>query len=895
MATSKQGKSRKKSSAKAPARKAATVKKATPNKPLKTKYTDGLEKARKLFEQKKYEEALEASNQFFTDDILKSDPQAYYFAGRLSAFAAASLNRIDTAIEFANKVLAQESNLLDFHYLLTYCRYKTGQWEMVRKHADSYFKLVEKQKKSKKPVLFYDTLVNQVDVFNYLALSCKELNDFDDAETAFKNAIICNDEFTPSYLHYAQMLHGLKRDQEACAVLQSGVDAVGQNPDFEMLLKAYAPRPSISVCMIVKNEEKYLDNCLKSLKGFADEIIIVDTGSTDSTVEIAESHGARVYYHEWENDFSKARNYSLSYATGEWIFIIDADEELVREDIPLLKEAAEQTANNVISVNVYNLGSDKRMESASFLPSIRMFRRKIGACYFGIVHNQLFFNTEREVVLRIGVRIKHYGYGLDPESMKRKHDRSRALLLQQIEENPDNAFAHFNLAQLYRGESNTPSPENCHQVIGHAQKVLSLTDPSNKKERGIHLMALHQMTTAYQFLGEFDKAIEYSLQALKYKPNYLDPLLSLGNNYGLKNDLKNSRKWYKKYLEVLDSYDETDETDQIIFLYLKNRHSAYYGLAVISETENKIDESIKWFRKTLKFSPDYLDSHFRLGRLLYNVGRMNEALEELHKEIARKPSNWAAYYISGEIQAHQKNFKKAQEYFETGLQYAPGDPNLLYSLAKVLRDNNKSEQALEYLDKLADTNTKLYEFYRLMGDIQFEQGNFAEAASAYTNYAIRFPENCEVWNNLGNAHFKLEEFEQARDCYQKAIEIDRSFSLAFRNLAVTQVNLQENEKALEILEEYIPLADDDFDLLRLAADLARNIQNYSKAIKYYEKCLQFQPESVELITALSDCYRDSGNIESARMGYKQALNINPDFKAAKTRLDTIDALSSFKK
>ena len=297
----------------------------------------------------------------------------------------------------------------------------------------------------------------------------------------------------------------------------------------------------------------------------------------------------------------------------------------------------------------------------------------------------------------------------------------------------------------------------------------------------------------------------------------------------------------------------------------------------------------------MEISPDYLDSHFRLGRLLYNTGRLDEALEELQKETEKKPSNWAAYYVSGEIYAHQKNFNMAQESYETGLKYAPNDPNLLYSLAKVLRDNGKSAQALDYLNQLMSTKTKLYEFYRLMGDIHFEQGNFSEASSAYTNYAIRFPENCEVWNNLGNAHYKLMEYEQARDCYQKAIEIDNTFSLAYRNLALTHVNMNEPDKALDILEEYMPLAGDDFDLLRLSADLARSAREYDKAVRYYEKCLQFQPESVELITALSDCYRDNGNIESAKMGYQRALQIDPDFEAAKTRLDTINALTAYKK
>ena len=73
----------------------------------------------------------------------------------------------------------------------------------------------------------------------------------------------------------------------------------------------------LSLCMIVRNEERHIKRCLESVKGLVDEIIIVDTGSTDNTVSIAKRLGANVYLHEWENDFSKARNESLKYANGD--------------------------------------------------------------------------------------------------------------------------------------------------------------------------------------------------------------------------------------------------------------------------------------------------------------------------------------------------------------------------------------------------------------------------------------------------------------------------------------------------------------------------------------------------------------------------------------------------
>lgn len=89
---------------------------------------------------------------------------------------------------------------------------------------------------------------------------------------------------------------------------------------------------SLSLCMIVKNEENTLSRCLESVKDIVDEIILVDTGSTDSTVEIAESYGAKIFFYKWDNSFANARNYSLSKASKDWILIMDADDELVKED-----------------------------------------------------------------------------------------------------------------------------------------------------------------------------------------------------------------------------------------------------------------------------------------------------------------------------------------------------------------------------------------------------------------------------------------------------------------------------------------------------------------------------------------------------------------------------------
>ena len=90
---------------------------------------------------------------------------------------------------------------------------------------------------------------------------------------------------------------------------------------------------SISLCMIVKDEQDVLKRCLESVKNIVDEIIIVDTGSTDNTIEIAKEYTHKIYHLKWENDFAKARNYSLSKATKDYILWLDADDYLDNESI----------------------------------------------------------------------------------------------------------------------------------------------------------------------------------------------------------------------------------------------------------------------------------------------------------------------------------------------------------------------------------------------------------------------------------------------------------------------------------------------------------------------------------------------------------------------------------
>ncbi len=181
-------------------------------------------------------------------------------------------------------------------------------------------------------------------------------------------------------------------------------------------------RPLLSACMIVRNEEANLRRCLASLSGLVDEIALVDTGSTDGTLEIAREAGARVIRDEWRNDFSFHRNQSIELATGKWCLIIDADEEVVETVIGAARWHLEHDVlPPLLMVRVLLQYPDgKQLEM--LVP--RLMQKDAGIRYMHAVHEQL--DVEDCPARLSSVRIRHHGYLSGPE-LARKEKRNLAL------------------------------------------------------------------------------------------------------------------------------------------------------------------------------------------------------------------------------------------------------------------------------------------------------------------------------------------------------------------------------------------------------------------------------------------------------------------------------------
>ncbi len=213
--------------------------------------------------------------------------------------------------------------------------------------------------------------------------------------------------------------------------------------------------PRLSVCLIVKNEERFLGKCLESVKSAAYQIVVVDTGSTDRTVEIAQEFGAEIYHFTWNDNFSDARNAALEHATGDWILMVDADEELSAESIPLLQQ--ELLNPQAIAYRVAITDKNREEEGGTFVP--RLYRNAPGLFYIGRVHEQIFAAIEvrrREWGLEnklSPVSLIHYGYTEVLVKERNKVERNLRLLEKAVEELPEepNLLMNYGLELVRSG------------------------------------------------------------------------------------------------------------------------------------------------------------------------------------------------------------------------------------------------------------------------------------------------------------------------------------------------------------------------------------------------------------------------------------------------------------
>jgi tetratricopeptide (TPR) repeat protein len=256
----------------------------------------------------------------------------------------------------------------------------------------------------------------------------------------------------PQLPELARNLAQLERRKRAGVRTLPGVAAAVRPLSTRAKKVAAAARPAtgmtLTLAMIVKDEEEHLGRCLEAAAPWVDQLVVVDTGSADRTVEIARAHGAEVLHHEWTGDFAAARNVSFDAATCDWVMYLDADEVLVDGEGPRLRELLGHVWREAFFLVETNYTGSLEDGTAVTHNALRLFRNRPAYRFTGRMHEQIAQHLPSYLPERVGlspVRIDHYGYLGVVRDTKDKGRRNIELLERQEAEQGPSAFLHYNL------------------------------------------------------------------------------------------------------------------------------------------------------------------------------------------------------------------------------------------------------------------------------------------------------------------------------------------------------------------------------------------------------------------------------------------------------------------
>ncbi|MGX9132923.1 glycosyltransferase [Rummeliibacillus sp. JY-2-4R] len=293
---------------------------------------------------------------------------------------------------------------------------------------------------------------------------------------------------------------------------------------------------TISLCMIVKNEEDTLARCLDSSKDIVDEINIVDTGSTDKTKEIASLYTDRIFDFKWVEDFAKARNFSFDQATMDYILWLDADDEILEKDRKLLMELKNSLSTDVDSVMMdYHLGADEFGNVTSKLKRNRLLKRSCSFKWIGAVHEYI------EVwgnVISSDIAITHKSI---------HHDTNRNILIYE--------------KKLARQEEFTPrdlfyfaNELMDHQMIGSAINYYEKFLETNKGWIEDNISSCGRLADCYHNIGNTEKEVDSILRSFRYDKPRPEMCCRLGFFFMNKEEFQPAIYWFKAAIE----YDQED-------------------------------------------------------------------------------------------------------------------------------------------------------------------------------------------------------------------------------------------------------------------------------------------------------------------------------------------------
>jgi glycosyltransferase involved in cell wall biosynthesis len=460
----------------------------------------------------------------------------------------------------------------------------------------------------------------------------------------------------------------------------------------------------LSFVMMVKNEAKHIEEVLKSIipirQEIESEIIVVDTGSTDETVEIAKKYTEKVYFHQWNDDFASMRNKSIDYARGEWIFILDGDEVISNsEGLIAFFQSGKDKQYNSLYVNLKNI-VQKEENKFNVAVLARLFRNITDFKYVGTIHEQ---PLKQGPSFLLDLTLIHYGYlSTDEELMERKFNRNSSLLKKELEKDPDNIYY---LHQLF----NTYAMYKKHDIALDYSKRAYEVAKKKKIKLSKAMYIYSDLATALLNNNRIYDVEKVCKEAIKVKDGFMDFYFYLSKvqmNMGKYYDAIIN---YEKYLLLAkEHHGSPDRVDTTVTHYtLGAVETAYSDLCVLYAREKEYGK-VKLYASKIKKSPN-------IKNITPTIINSYLELEE-YKELGNFASETLLQYSDDVINSFYKqleiilfNMKDKQKIVET---FATGNSqyNVLNKIRLEIEKENmeSNEWILSSINKMDFSNLPNY-------------------------------------------------------------------------------------------------------------------------------------------------------------------------------------------
>ncbi len=397
---------------------------------------------------------------------------------------------------------------------------------------------------------------------------------------------------------------------------------------------------NISLCMIVKDEARCLGACIDSVKELVDEIVIVDTGSSDGTVDIARTHGARIFDFRWCDDFSEARNFSIRNASSEWVMALDADEVISRRDhaaITALADDEDYDGFRFLARNyTYEITDLWRPNEGDYAegrdypgydetPIVRFFRNRKDIRYHGNIHEIVGYQDGRPLKQKdVRIPVHHYGKVRDAEKLDAKYSRYLEMNLRKIELEGENPKAYFELDRQYF-------------ECGMYEKAAESFEISLRLDPGGEL-ARFDLAVSCLKIGRFDEAEKVLRKLVEDKPSSNAHAL-LGAVYMETGDLERALVSLGNALEM--------EPGHVL---------ACNNMGIIHSRLEHYDRSVPFFETALKINPRFTQARGNLAVAYERKQDWKNALKTYTQLLEMEPES--AHFVESRLRAIEKCLKK---------------------------------------------------------------------------------------------------------------------------------------------------------------------------------------------------------------------------------------------